>query len=94
VFIPDFLIFRTYIRLHNKGNSIIITEGDHGYRLFSADLMAKYSLPNFSAVYFPDLVYSMLIDHLSAVHSFSVVMDKYFNQRLPILPDPGINERQ
>lgn len=83
-----------YIQMHNKRNTIIIIEGDHGFRLFSSELMIKYSLPNFSAVYFPDHVYSMINDHLSPVNSFRVVMAKYFNQHLPILPDSGINVKQ
>lgn len=42
----------------------------------------------------PDHVYSMLSDHLSPANSFRVVMDKYFNQHLPILPDSGVMVKQ
>jgi membrane-anchored protein YejM (alkaline phosphatase superfamily) len=88
----------TYIKQHNKHNTIIIIEGDHGFRQFlegpewfqrTSDSMKKYFLPNFNAVYFPDKNYSHLYDTMSPVNTFRIVFNQYFNQNFPLLKDSG-----
>jgi hypothetical protein len=79
----------SYIQEHNKKNTIIIIEGDHGFRRFP-DSLSQYALPNFNAIYFPDKNYSMLYDTLSPVNTFRIVFDKYFNQHFPLLKDSSV----
>ena len=79
-----------YIHTHNKKNTIIIIEGDHGFRHFSPELMPVYSFPNFSAIYFPDKNYGLLNQHLSPVNLFRVVLGQYFGIQLPLLKDSSI----
>jgi len=74
-----------HIQQYNDPNTIIIIMGDHGYRgeLSITDNTAPYD--NFSAIYFPDKNYTSLHDSLSAVNTFRVVLNKYFNTQLPLL---------
>jgi hypothetical protein len=88
----------TYILEHNKSNTIIIVEGDHGFRQFLEgpdwfmripDSTKKYFLPNFNAIYFPNKNYSRLYDTMSPVNTFRIVFNQYFNQHFPLLKDSG-----
>lgn len=81
----------SYIQSHNKRKTIVIIVGDHGFRHFTPELMPIYSFPNLSTVYFPDMDYSQMTQHLSPVNLFRVVFDKYFGLHLPILKDSCIN---
>jgi len=74
------------IKTHNKPNTIIIILGDHGFRHFPDSLKYK-SLPNFSAIYFPDKNYSKLYNTITPVNIFRVVFDQYFGQTFPLLKD-------
>src|SRR5579871_5107157 len=76
----------SYIKANNKRNTIIIIEGDHGYRRFP-DSLSMYALPNFSAIYFPDQDYTRLYDSLSPVNTFRIIFDQYFHQSFPLLKD-------
>lgn len=76
----------TYIRLHNKKNTVIIVEGDHGYRTEVGD-RSGYSFQNLSSYYFPDQNYTLLYDSLSPVNTFRIVLNKYFSAGLPLLKD-------
>ena len=68
------------------GNAIIIVQSDHG--LADMDWSRKEdAFRNFSAFYFPDKDYHLLYDGMSNVNTFRVVLNKYFNQALPLLPD-------
>jgi len=89
----------TDIREHNKSNTIIIIEGDHGFRAFkeghdwfnrTPDSLKKNFFPNFSAIYFPHKNYSNLYDHISPVNTFRIVFNQYFNQHFPLLKDSNI----
>ncbi|MBK8088638.1 MAG: sulfatase-like hydrolase/transferase [Chitinophagaceae bacterium] len=75
-----------YIQQHNKKNTIIIVEGDHGYRTSEGN-KAGYTFQNLNAVYFPDQKYEMLYDSLSPVNTFRIVLNKYFAAGLPLLKD-------
>ncbi len=79
----------TYIQKHNKKNTIIIIEGDHGYRTEMGD-RAGYSFQNLSSFYFPDQKYNLLYDSISPVNTFRVVLNKYFSARLPLLKDSTV----
>jgi hypothetical protein len=74
------------LKIHNKKNTIILIEGDHGFRRFP-DSLSRWELPNFYAAYFPDGDYSMLYDSISPVNSFRVVFDHFFGQHFPLLRD-------
>ncbi len=89
----------SYIKQHNKRNTIIIIEGDHGFRGFiedgidwfnrTPDSLKRYFLPNFNAVYFPDGNYSKIYDHISPINTFRVLFDQFFHQNFPMLKDTG-----
>lgn len=69
---------------------IIVLQSDHGYRNYAAEKV-KLEFENLSAIYFPDNNYSSLYDSMSSVNTFRVVLNKYFNQQLPLLKDSTIN---
>ena len=79
----------TYIQQHNKKNTVIIVEGDHGYRTEEGNT-AGYTFQNFNSFYFPDQNYSLLYDSITPVNSFRIVLNKYFNANLPLLKDSSI----
>lgn len=79
----------TYIQLHNKKNTVIIVEGDHGYRTEKGN-KAGYTFQNFNSFYFPDLKYDLLYDSITPVNSFRIVINKYFKGNLPLLKDSSI----
>ncbi len=72
-----------------KGNAVIILQSDHGL----ADLDATRKMDafrNYSAFYFPDKDYRLLYDSMSNVNTFRILLNKYFGQQLPLLPDSCI----
>ncbi|MEJ8818268.1 sulfatase-like hydrolase/transferase [Lacibacter sp. H407] len=75
-----------YIQLHNKKNTIIIIEGDHGFRSQEGD-KEGYTFQNFNSIYFPDQNYELLYDSLSPVNTFRIVLNKYFGANLNLLKD-------
>jgi hypothetical protein len=79
-----------YISQHNKRNTIIVIEGDHGYAFYPEKLKPKYAFSNFNAVYFPDKNYSRLYDNMSPVNMFRILFNQYFNQNFPLLKDSSI----
>jgi hypothetical protein len=79
----------TYIRLHTKPNTIIIVEGDHGFRQIHGSDPSIY-FPNFFAAYFPDKNYSMLYDSITPINVFRTVFNKFFYKAFPLLKDSGI----
>jgi hypothetical protein len=76
-----------YIQIHNKKNTIILIEGDHGYSFYSLDSIPQFGFKNFNAIYFPDKNYSQLYDTLSPVNEFRIIFNKYFRQNYPLLED-------
>jgi len=79
----------THIRQYNRANTIIIIEGDHGFRQLRNSGSAVY-FPNFCAVYFPDKNYSLLYDSIRPINTFRIVFNKFFYQDFPLLKDSGI----
>jgi len=74
------------IREENQRPAIIIVQGDHGYRMFDLN---KYSVDNkykiLSAIYFADQDYSQISDSLFSPNTFRIILNKYFNQQIPLL---------
>ena len=77
------------VRQENRKNTVIIIEGDHGFRDLP-DTMQRYHFPNFSAIYFPDRGYHELYGSMSPVNTFRVVFNHYFRQKLPLLKDTSM----
>lgn len=79
---------RTLIR-DAKRPRIIIVQSDHGYRNYNSkdNLTPDVEFKNLSAFYFPGRRYGRLYDSVSAVNTFRVVLNEYFNAGLPLLKD-------
>ncbi|MBE7171819.1 MAG: sulfatase-like hydrolase/transferase [Williamsia sp.] len=73
-------------------NKVIILQGDHGFRFKETDpLYDMESCKNFYAVYCSDGNYTPWYGSLSMVNSFRIFFNKYFQTRLPLLPDTSYN---
>ena len=88
-----------FIQSHNKRNTIIVVEGDHGFRGFrqgsrwltnTPDSLKKCFFPNFDAIYFPGENYSSLYESMSPVNLFRILFNQYLNQDFPLLKDSTI----
>jgi hypothetical protein len=64
----------------SKNKPIIIIQGDHG-------LDTEARLANLVAYYFPDGGPRVLYPTITPVNSFRLVLNTYFGQSLPLLPD-------
>ena len=71
-------------------SKIIIIAGDHGYREYEDASKMPKIFSNLTACYFPGEDYNMLYDSISPVNLFRVVLNQYFNQQYPLLPDSSI----
>lgn len=72
---------------------IIIFQGDHGYRSYiNAPAAREYEA--LSAFYFFDSDYTGMNKHMSMVNTYRIVMNKYFNARLPCLTDSIMQEKR
>ena len=65
---------------------VIIIQGDHGTSITNQNIPAK-KLNNFNAIYFSDKEYGLLNDSITNVNTFRIILNKYFNTNLPMLPD-------
>lgn len=74
-----------------KRPRVIIIQSDHGYRNYTSKdgLKRDVELKNFSAFYFPGQRYQGLHDSISNVNTFRVLMNNYFDYKLPLLKDTG-----
>lgn len=70
---------------------IIVIEGDHGFRNYLTDAEQEKSFMNLNTYYFPDYDYSKLYKTISPVNTFRVVLDKFFDKKLPLLKDSSVN---
>jgi hypothetical protein len=75
---------------HDQKNKIIILEGDHGFRDFGQRDKANRIFDNLQAIYFYDNNYSALYNSMTPVNTFRVVLNQYFHEQLPYLPDTSI----
>lgn len=79
----------THIKKTNKPNTVIIIEGDHGFRnIYGKKGYMIYD--NFSSFYFPNKNYNELYPTISPVNSFRVVLNNFFDTNLPLLKDSSI----
>lgn len=69
---------------------VVIIEGDHGFRFYDQLNNKNDLFKNLNAYYFSDGNYSGLYDGISPVNSFRVILNKYFNQHLRLLPDKQV----
>lgn len=68
------------------GDDIIIVQSDHAI----ADMdwgRKNNAFRNYSAFYFPRKDYKQLYEGMSNVNTFRVILNEYFGQQLPLLPD-------
>ncbi len=70
----------------DKSNSVIIIQADHGSHLLSVE--ETFTIQN--NYYFPNQNYEGLYQSITPVNSFRIILNKYFNQDLPILEDKTI----
>lgn len=73
---------------------IIIMEGDHGFRNYSPEEEGQKPFENLNCYYFFDRNYTHLYNGISPVNTFRIVLNQYFSQHLPILPDSSIKIRE
>jgi hypothetical protein len=93
-YLDQVIYTNTYIRQlvtallkDGKKNKVIIIQGDHGYREYlPGDPGDRYAI--FNAVYFGDGDYSHINDSMLSINTFRIVLDKYFNQDLPLITAP------
>lgn len=66
---------------------IIIIQGDHG-PLYDITVDPKYRMPILNAYYLPGIqMDKVLYPSISPVNSFRVILNSYFDQKLPLLED-------
>jgi hypothetical protein len=70
--------------------TVVIIEGDHGYRDGTNNMPRESYFMNLNTYYFSDGDYSMLYDSISPVNSFRVVLNKYFKTNLPLVKDSTV----
>ncbi len=77
--------------LQKKNDAIIIIMSDHGYRWQKGKRTVINDFNNFLAVYSTTKNYSLFSDTTSTVNLFRIVLNNYFNQRLPLLNNERID---
>ncbi|MEJ8818269.1 sulfatase-like hydrolase/transferase [Lacibacter sp. H407] len=78
-----------HIKKTNRQNTVIIIEGDHGYRNITGK-KGYMIFDNFNSVYLPDNDYTQHYSTMSPVNSFRLVLNKFFTANLPLLKDSSI----
>jgi Sulfatase len=74
------------IQSESRKNTVIIVQGDHGYRNYNTNKFGNhFSVSPFSAIYFPDNDYQMIGDSIYTTNTFRIILNKYFEQKLPML---------
>lgn len=79
-----------HILASNAFPPIIYFMSDHGFRDGKNNELHPYWNYNFNAVYFPDQNYSLLYKGMSNINQFRVLLNKQFNQKLPLLKDTSV----
>jgi len=72
---------------HDK-NSIIIIQGDHGFRFLTSEMASDIDDEGFSilnAIYLPDSNYVGFPDTMNAINTFRYIFNNYFDTKLKIL---------
>lgn len=78
-----------HIKQNNKTNTIILLEGDHGYRNIYGQ-KGYMTFENLNAFYLPGKDSEKLYSSISPVNSFRIILNKYFSANLPLLKDSSI----
>jgi hypothetical protein len=78
-----------YLLTKNKKNTVIIIEGDHGFRSLYGN-STHLTHENLNAIYMPNKVHDNIYQSMSPVNTFRYVLNSYFNTRLPFLKDSSI----
>jgi len=79
----------THIKKSNKKNTVIIIEGDHGFRNIYGK-KGYMTFDNLNSIYYPDGDYRSHYPSISPVNSFRVVLNKFFAASMPLLKDSSI----
>jgi len=66
---------------------LIVIQGDHGPNSHWPDVDPAERLPILNALYLPGGGAARLYPEISPVNTFRVILDFYFGERLPLLPD-------
>lgn len=74
------------VLVHTKRPTIIILQGDHGYR-YNDMQQAEKEFPNLNAFYFYNRDYRLLNDTLTNVNTFRVVFNTFMGKNYPMLPN-------
>ena len=69
--------------------AILIIQSDHGLSDLD-EKREKDAFRNYSAFYFPDKKYDALYSGMSNVNTFRIILNKYFEQHLPLLKDSSV----
>jgi hypothetical protein len=78
-----------HIKQNNKKNTVILIEGDHGYRNIYGN-KGYMVFENLNAIYLPGKDSVTLYSSMSPVNSFRIILNKYFSANLPLLKDSSI----
>lgn len=76
-----------YILKNTEKPPIIIFMSDHGFRHKDSSPFKNFSFTNIMSVYLPEKDYAPFYDGMSNVNLFRIILNKKFNQRLPLLKD-------
>jgi hypothetical protein len=71
----------------SRRQSIIIIQGDHGFRLLPGKDQYLEMFTIMNAYYFPDRNYSGISQAISPYNTFRVILNKYFGTKISLLPD-------
>lgn len=74
---------------------VIIVQGDHGPAPLATELreQVRQRYPNLCAIYLPGQDYSEFSETITPVNYFRYILNRYFDTRLPILPDRSFSVR-
>ena len=70
---------------------VILFMSDHGHRVENSNINEKYFYNNINAIFYPYKNYSNLYKGMSNVNQFRVLLNTFFNQKLPLLKDSMSN---
>lgn len=77
-----------FIKNNNRKNTVIVIQGDHGYRnIYGHEYMI---FDNLNAIYYPDYEYSQLNSKHSPINTFRYIFSKFFMTNLPAQKDTSI----
>lgn len=74
------------IQKKNARPAVIIFQGDHGYRVNQQSANANEVFNVLNAIYFPEEVKPVISDSFYTPNTFRLILNRYFQQQLPMLP--------